>query len=162
MMGGSGAHEYMAPCAAGEDEIALAEGYAANVEVASAEPQPVELPPALDEPREVPTPGLTTVDEVSEALGVPAGAALKALPMVVEGRGLVMVLVRGDHRLNEIKLANTLGAPVAPGDAGGDRGRDRPARVHRARRRARCPVLKDAAIQGEGYFGGREPARPRT
>src|SRR4029450_12996826 len=56
MMGGSGAHEYMAPCAAGENEIALAPGYAANVEVASAEPQAVELPPRLDEPREVPTP----------------------------------------------------------------------------------------------------------
>ena len=46
MMGGSGAHEYMAPCAAGEDSIALAPGYAANVEVASAQAQPVELPAA--------------------------------------------------------------------------------------------------------------------
>ena len=91
MMGGTGAHEYMAPCAAGENEVALAPGYAANVEVASAEPQPVELPPALDEPREVPTPGLTTVAEVSEALGVPAGAALKAMPVMVEGRGMVLV-----------------------------------------------------------------------
>src|ERR1700757_419892 len=36
MMGGLGAHEYMAPCAAGEDEIALGDGYAANVEVARA------------------------------------------------------------------------------------------------------------------------------
>ena len=36
MMGGTGAHEYMAPCAAGENEVALAPGYAANVEVASA------------------------------------------------------------------------------------------------------------------------------
>ena len=48
MMGGTDAHEYMAPCAAGEDEVALAPGYAANLEVASAEAQPVELPPALD------------------------------------------------------------------------------------------------------------------
>src|SRR5918995_4165709 len=110
MMGGTGAHEYMAPCAAGENEIALAPGYAANVEVASAEPQAVELPPALDEPREAPTPGMTTVAEVSETLGVPPGAALKAMPVVVEGRGMVLVLVRGDHRLNEIKLANALGA----------------------------------------------------
>ena len=39
MMGGTGAHEYMAPCPAGENEVALAEGYAANVEVASANPQ---------------------------------------------------------------------------------------------------------------------------
>ena len=48
MMGGSGAHEYLAPCEAGENEVAVAPGYAANVEVASAEPQPVELPPPLD------------------------------------------------------------------------------------------------------------------
>ena len=40
MMGGTGAHEYMAPCAAGENDVALAPGYAANVEVASAEAQP--------------------------------------------------------------------------------------------------------------------------
>src|SRR5712691_11982441 len=40
MMGGLGAHEYMAPCAAGENEVALAPGYAANVEIASADPQP--------------------------------------------------------------------------------------------------------------------------
>ena len=38
MMGGSGAHEYMAPCAAGEDEIVIGDGYAANVEVALASP----------------------------------------------------------------------------------------------------------------------------
>src|SRR5829696_2372276 len=40
MMGGTRAHEYMAPCAAGEDDVALAPGYAANVQVATAEPQP--------------------------------------------------------------------------------------------------------------------------
>src|SRR6185312_7738750 len=58
VMGGTAAHEYMAPCAAGEDDIALAPGYASNVEVASAVPQPVELPPPLDAPRETPTPGM--------------------------------------------------------------------------------------------------------
>ena len=46
MMGGHGADEYMAPCAAGENEVALAPGYAANVEVASADAQPVPLPRA--------------------------------------------------------------------------------------------------------------------
>src|SRR5829696_8975619 len=50
MMGGFGAHEYMAPCAAGENDVALAPGYAANVEVASAQAQPVELPARMDEP----------------------------------------------------------------------------------------------------------------
>ncbi len=109
MMGGSGAHEYMAPCPAGENDVALATGYAANVEVASANPQPVEMPPELDEPREVPTPELTTVEDVSGALGVPAGALLKAVPVIADQRGMVLVLVRGDHRLNEVKLTNALG-----------------------------------------------------
>jgi prolyl-tRNA synthetase len=109
MMGGTGAHEYMAPCAAGENEVALAPGYAANVEVASAAARSVEMPPGLDEPREVPTPGLTTVEDVSGALGVAPGALLKAVPVVAEKRGMIMVLVRGDHHLNEIKLANALG-----------------------------------------------------
>jgi prolyl-tRNA synthetase len=153
MMGGSGAHEYLAPCEAGENEVALAPGYAANVEVASAEPQPVELPPPLDAPREVPTPGLITVDEVSGALGVPAGAALKAIPVVVEGRGFVLTLIRGDHRLNEIKLRNALGADVRPA---------RPEEIESELGPpgfigpvdASVPVLKDAAIQGEGYFAG--------
>jgi len=61
MMGGLGAHEYMAPCAAGEDEIVLGEGYAANVEVALASPgvekvgeeylrngEPLSLEPAIE------------------------------------------------------------------------------------------------------------------
>ncbi len=153
MMGGSGAHEYLAPCEAGENEVALAPGYAANLEVASAEPQPVDLPPPLDEPREVPTPGLTTVEEVSGALGVPAGAALKAIPVVVEGRGFVLTLVRGDHRLNEIKLRNALGSDFRPARAEeieaelGPPGFIGPVE-------AGVPVLKDAAIQGAGYFAG--------
>src|SRR5688572_29693442 len=153
MMGGIGAHEFMAPCAAGENEVALAPGYAANVEIASAEPQPVELPPALDEPREVPTPGLMSVEEVSEALGVPPGALLKAVPVVAEGRGLVMVLVRGDHRLNEIKLRNALGegfrqaTPEEIGERIGPAGFIGPVG-------ADVPVVKDTAITGEGYVCG--------
>src|SRR5215203_4788333 len=83
MMGGLGAHEYMAPCAAGENEVALAAGYAANVEVASAQPRGVELPARLEAPEEVATPRQTTVEEVSGALGLPAGALIKAMPIVV-------------------------------------------------------------------------------
>ncbi len=156
MMGGSGAHDYMAPCAAGENEIALAPGYAADVEVAVAEPQPVELPPALDEPRKVPTPGLTTVDEVKAALGVPAGALIKAMPVIVNER-MVLALVRGDHRLNELKLRRVLGAdfraahPEEIAAELGPAGFIGPVGVE-------LPVLKDAAIQGEGYVcGANEP-----
>jgi prolyl-tRNA synthetase len=114
MMGGLGAHEYMAPCPAGENEVALAPGYAANVEVARADAQPVDLPAPLDEPEEISTPGLTTIADVSARLELPAGAFLKAFPVVAEGKGLVMVLVRGDHRVNEIKLQNALGGPFRP------------------------------------------------
>jgi prolyl-tRNA synthetase len=153
MMGGSAAHEFLAPCEAGENHVAIAPGYAANVEVASAEPQPVEMPPPLDEPREAPTPGMTTVDEVAGALGVPAGALIKAMPVVVGDDRMVIVLVRGDHRLNEIKLRNALGADFRPahedeiaerlGPPGfvGPVGTD-------------LPVIKDAAIVGAGYVCG--------
>ena len=157
MMGGSGAHEYMAPCTAGENEVALAPGYAANVEVASAEPRPVDLPPRLDEPRSVPTPGITTVREVSGALGVDPGALIKAVPVVAEERGLLMVLVRGDHRLNEVKLRNSLGqgfrqatadeiaAAIGPAGFIGPVGTS-------------APILKDRAIQGAGFVcGANEP-----
>ena len=119
MMGGIGAHEYMAPCAAGENDVALSDsGYAANVEIASATAQPVDgLPERSAEPREVETPGASTVDAVCEALGVPPGAIIKAFPVMVEGCGPVLVVIRGDHRLNEIKLQNTLGAPFQPAEA---------------------------------------------
>jgi prolyl-tRNA synthetase len=114
VMGGLGAHEYMAPCPAGEDDVALAPGYAANVQVASGEAKPVELPPGTDAPEEVSTPGLVTVADVAARLGVPEGNLLKAFPVVVADRGLVMVMVRGDHRVNEIKLANALAAAFRP------------------------------------------------
>src|SRR5579884_3740344 len=94
MMGGFGAHEYMAPCPAGENEVVLAEGYAANIEVASADAQPVELPAAGAEPQPVSTPGLTSVAEVAGALGLPEAALLKAYPvMVPAGEGERMVFV---------------------------------------------------------------------
>ncbi|HLJ04179.1 MAG TPA: proline--tRNA ligase [Solirubrobacteraceae bacterium] len=108
MMGGTGAHEYMAPCSAGENEVALANGYAANVEVASAEAQPVALPEPLDAPAEVHTPGMTTIEAVCRQLGLPAGALLKAFPVVLPEGEMKLVVVRGDHRINEIKLQNAL------------------------------------------------------
>src|SRR5207248_2667406 len=58
MMGGLGAHEYMAPCAAGENDVVLAPGYAANVEVARADARPVAPAETLEAPVEVSTPGM--------------------------------------------------------------------------------------------------------
>jgi prolyl-tRNA synthetase len=153
MMGGSGAHEYMAPCPAGENEVALAPGYAANVEIASAQAQAVELPEPLDAPEQVATPGLTTVEQVSGSLGVPPGALIKAMPIVVEGRGLVLVLLRGDHRLNEIKLRNGMGVDFRQARAEeieaelGPVGYIGPVG-------AGLPIIKDAAIVGDSYVCG--------
>jgi prolyl-tRNA synthetase len=159
MMGGSGAHEYMAPCAAGENEVALAPGYAANVEVASAVAQPVELPAKLDAPESISTPGLVTIEEVSGTLDLPAGALLKALPVLIDGRGMAIVLIRGDHRLNEIKLRNALGA---------DFRQARPEEIEAELGPvgfigpvgAKVPVIKDAAILGESFVTGAN--RPDT
>jgi prolyl-tRNA synthetase len=137
--------------------VALAPGYAANLEVAAAEPQPVELPPPLDAPETVQTPGLTTVDEVSSALGVAPGALLKALPVVVEGRGMVLTLIRGDHRLNEVKLRNGLGADFRPANADeiaselGPAGFIGPVGCE-------LPVIRDAAISGDSYVTGANQA----
>jgi len=119
MMGGFGAHEYMAPCDAGENDVALSSaGYAANVEVASAAAQPVNgLPEPRDEPEVVETPGATTVEAVAAEVGAPTGAVMKAMPVIMDGGEPVMVVVRGDHRLNQIKLQNALGAPARPAEA---------------------------------------------
>jgi prolyl-tRNA synthetase len=114
MMGGTDAHEYMAPCAAGEDAVALAPGYAANVEIASAQAQPVELPAGIPEPVLEATPGMITVAAVSGAFGVSAGALLKAFPIIVGDDDLRLVMLRGDHRVNETKLRNAIGAEVRP------------------------------------------------
>jgi prolyl-tRNA synthetase len=112
MMGGTGAHEYMAPTPSGENDVALAPGYSANLEIASAEPSPPQLAPQLT--GELDTPGLTTIADVARHLGVHESALLKAFPVVTESRGLLMVFLRGDHRLNDIKLQNALGEPFRP------------------------------------------------
>ena len=88
-MGGIGAHEYMAPCPAGENDVALSDaGYAANVEIASATPAagrgPARAP--ADAPQRVETPGRPRPSRRSPTmLGVPAGAIIKALPVIADG-----------------------------------------------------------------------------
>jgi prolyl-tRNA synthetase len=157
MMGGTGAHEYMAPCQAGENDVALASGYAANVEVASATPKPVELPEALDAPVEASTPGMTTVAQVADALGVPAGALLKAYPIIVGEDELVLVLVRGDHRVNDIKLANALGAPFRPAHEAEFADRIGPA-GYIGPVGTEVPILLDSALSGDSYISGANKA----
>ena len=146
MMGGLGAHEYMAPCAAGENDVALAPGYAANVEIASADPQPVELPAGARRARaRSRRPGLTTVEQVAGALGVARGRAAEGLPGGARRpASCVMVVVRGDHRVNEIKLRNALGDGL-------------PARAPRRGRRAH----RAAGLHRPGRGQRADPARRR-
>ena len=117
MMGGVGAHEYMAPCPAGEDDVVLAPGYAANIEIASADPQPVALPAPLPTPEPVSTPGASTIKDVAALLEVPEGALLKAFPVILDDGNPQLVVLRGDHRVNETKLRNVLGQGFRPAAA---------------------------------------------
>jgi len=153
MMGGTGAHEYMAPCLAGENEVALAPGYAANIEVASAEAQPVALGPGLDRPEIVSTPGMTTIDAVATALSVPAGALLKAFPILLGGDEMRLVVLRGDHRVNEIKLQNALRAPFRPAHPDEVAARLGPP-GYIGPVGAEMPILLDAAVAPGGYIAG--------
>ncbi len=115
MMGGLGAHEYMAPCAAGENEVALSDaGYAANVEVATGEPPDPVFPAPLDAPKPVETPAARTIEEVSALLEVDPATLIKSLPVVTPDGRTTLVLVRGDDTMNEIKLQNALGSEARP------------------------------------------------
>jgi prolyl-tRNA synthetase len=115
MMGGLGAHEFMAPSPAGEDEIARCEGcgYAANLELAGSR-SPVPAFPAAAAPRtEVATPDARTIADVCAQLGVQPAQTIKTLVFVAQ-TGPVLALVRGDQQLHEKKLARLLGGEVRP------------------------------------------------
>jgi len=108
MMGGAGAHEFMAPSEAGEDEIALCPscGYAANVELAVSRPS---LPQFRQTPlREIPTPEARTIEEVSNYLELDPRLLIKTL-MVVTAEGPLLALVRGDQQLHPSKLTRLIG-----------------------------------------------------
>lgn len=153
MMGGLGAHEYMAPCEAGEDTVVLAPGYASNLEVASAIPLDFERPEGLPQPEEVQTPGLKTVEDVSGSLGVHPASLIKSVPMISDDGEFVLVLVRGDDQVNPIKLANALGRPVRPAreeeilEELGPPGFIGPVG-------AKVRVIKDLAVAGRGLVVG--------
>ncbi len=116
VMYGRESGEYMAPCVAGENDVVLGpNGYAANLEVATADPARVELPPALGAAEPVHTPDTNTIDSLAQFLELPTGALTKAFPVVKlledGGEELVLVLVRGDHRVNDVKLRKFFGTP---------------------------------------------------
>jgi prolyl-tRNA synthetase len=116
MMGGSASADFLAPAESGENTLVTCEAcdYAADLEIARGVPRAPELPPPLDAPEEVETPGVTTIEALAGFLGIDTAATSKAMPVVKTDGGLVLGLVRGDDRLNEGKLAGVLGSGFRP------------------------------------------------
>jgi prolyl-tRNA synthetase len=117
-MGGTGAHEYMAPSSAGEDEVAICDrcDYAANVEMARSRIASPSFPPD-GPPQEIETPGAETIDALAAFLGIDPRATAKAMPVVADDGTVVLALVRGDRRLHELKLRKALGQGHRPATA---------------------------------------------
>jgi prolyl-tRNA synthetase len=107
----------MAPSPAGEDRVALCQNgdYAANVELAVSVPERPSFPPS-QAPAEVETPGVGTIEALAAYLGIDARTTMKAVLVVPEDErgGVVLALVRGDHRVHELKLTKALGTTFRP------------------------------------------------
>ena len=115
VMGGKDSLGFLAPTGSGENELMRCENgdYFADIEAARGKPRPPELPPPLDAPERVETPGVGTIEELAEFLGIAESATSKALP-VVTGDRLVLALVRGDDRLSPEKLETLFEASFRP------------------------------------------------
>jgi prolyl-tRNA synthetase len=107
-IGGSLSHEFMVLADTGEDSVVSCNGceYAANVEMAAVPGTEVvgeELPDSGSDPVNVDTPGLKTVEEVTQFLKVTPKELVKTI--IMDGdKGTVAVMVRGDHEVNPVKV----------------------------------------------------------
>jgi prolyl-tRNA synthetase len=130
-MGGKESHEFMVRTPAGEDQIVSCDGcdYAANMEKATSKLEAVEdLKSEGDgKPLEVHTPGQKTIEDVARFLGVSPKNKIKTLALMAEEREQktgrvklrgVVVLMRGDHQLNEAKLNATVSVATRPMEEG--------------------------------------------
>ena len=109
-IGGSGSHEFHVLADSGEDGLAFcpASDYAANVELAEAvAPETPRATPA-ETIRDVATPSQTTCGDVAALLGIPLQRTVKLLA-VIASEQLVILLLRGDHGLNEVKVSKLPG-----------------------------------------------------
>ncbi|MEK4698913.1 proline--tRNA ligase [Solibacillus sp. FSL R7-0668] len=110
-IGGKGTHEFMVLSEIGEDTIAYSDtsDYAANIEMAEVIAAYTAPDTPMKEIEKVATPDQKTIEEVSAFLNVDASNVIKSLVFNIDGE-LVVVLARGDHEINDIKLKNALGA----------------------------------------------------
>ena len=109
-IGGSASHEFHVLADSGEDAIAFSDAsdYAANIEMAEALAPSAPRPPAAEAMQKVSTPWQRTCEDVAKLLGIGLERTVKSVAVMTEP-GFVLALVRGDHMVNEIKLAKQPG-----------------------------------------------------
>jgi prolyl-tRNA synthetase len=109
-IGGSGSHEFHVLADSGEDGLAFCPGsdYAANVELAEAVAPATARQAASETMHDVSTPSQTTCEDVAALLGIPLSRTVKLLA-VIAAEQLVILLIRGDHNLNEVKVSKLEG-----------------------------------------------------
>jgi prolyl-tRNA synthetase len=109
-IGGSGSHEFHVLADSGEDGLAFcpSSDYAANVELAEAVAPSATRHAAAEAMHDVSTPSQTTCEDVAALLGIPLSRTVKLLA-VIAAEQLVILLIRGDHNLNEVKVSKLSG-----------------------------------------------------
>src|SRR5580704_12023754 len=130
-MGGKESHEFMVRTPAGEDQIVSCDGcnYAANMEKATSKLEVVEDLKAEGDgkPLEVHTPGQKTIEDVAKFLGVSPKNKIKTLALMADEKDgktgktwsrAIVVLMRGDHQLNEAKLNAAVAVATRPMEEG--------------------------------------------
>ena len=119
-IGGTGSHEFQVLAGSGEDAIAYApdSDYAANIELAEALAPAAPRAQPGEPMKKVATPGKHTCEEVAQFLGFPIEKAVKSIVVMhrreardgsAAGDEMIMLLVRGDHMLNEVKATKVAG-----------------------------------------------------
>ncbi|WP_299079405.1 proline--tRNA ligase [uncultured Paraglaciecola sp.] len=115
-IGGSASHEFHVLAESGEDDIAFSNGsdYAANIEKASALAPSGDCPQGTQNLEKVATPGQKTIEAVAEFLTIPPQQSVKTLIVLAEPdktgkQGLIALVLRGDHQLNEVKAEKLTG-----------------------------------------------------
>src|SRR5215469_12114385 len=109
-MGGSDSIEFMCPSDAGEDLVETCPNcdYAANLEKATSALPSIEDGPGSDAPVRLDTPGVRTIEDLATGYGLAANRQIKTLVQVIKGQP-TLVLLRGDHQLQDQKLVDATG-----------------------------------------------------
>ena len=108
-MGDGQSHEFMVLTEAGEDEIVYCScDYAANLEKATSKLDHLVDEDGPDTPHKVSTPNQKTIEDIVHFLGIPSSRQIKSL-VYLSDKKTYLVLLRGDHQLNEAKLQSLIG-----------------------------------------------------